>query len=391
MLRTLFGDLDPPGPPATGRASAASGGFAATEIFEGDDEAGTGFAATALFDDASARAAAREAPATEVFVAGSPAQAIREHFATARADLQSAGAMITLLDPSRLWAASVIKALADATGQAVERLHLRERATLRSLALIERTAVVRRATTPLKVYHADIRALGAEHDEIANALAERSHMVAVIVGALPPAGVEALLRSLLAATRQPTWQCPHLVFMLPPGGQPLGQRVMAQDWPATVQARVLSEPLTGVSSVWNAVLAAWDAVAKDDAALMAAQANALAVGRAISGLARTEGVLGCALIELAHGEVLHAESPALPPAMLRQQAQALLAARRTLVQAPGEASVPEELMVTAGPRIALLRAASATARQAVLVLLDRQHANLALVRFKLMEAERLLD
>ena len=29
---------------------------------------------------------------------------------------------------------------------------------------------------------------------------------------------------------------------------------------AAVQARVLSEPLTGVSSVWNAVLAAWAAV-----------------------------------------------------------------------------------------------------------------------------------
>lgn len=389
MLRTLFGDLDPPARRPADRAGGASAGFAATEIYE-DDEAATGFATTALFDDSPAAAAHREPPATEVFVSGSPAQAIREHFATARADLQSASAMITLLDPSRLWAASVIKALADATGQAVERLQLRERATLRSLALIERTAVLRRAATPLKVYHADIRALGAEHDEIANALAERSHMVAVIVGALPPAGVEALLRSLLAATRQPTWNCPHLVFMLPPGGQPLGRRVLAQDWPAAVQARVLSEPLTGVSSVWNAVLAAWDGVAKDEAAVLAAQANAAAIGRAVTALARTEGVLGCAQLDLASGEVLHLDSPALPAPVMRQQVQALLAARRSLVQAAGDGVVPEELMVTAGARIALLRAATPTATQAVLVVLDRSHANLALVRFKLMEAERLM-
>lgn len=390
MLRTLFGDLDPPARRPGDRTAEAPAGFAATEIFEDDDEAGTGFAATALFDDSPGASARREPAATEVFVAGSPAQAIRDHFASSRADLQSASAMITLLDPSRLWAASVIKALADATGQAVERLHLRERATLRSLAMIERTAVLRRTATPLKVYHADIRALGAEHDEIANALAERSHMVAVIVGALPPAGVEALLRSLLAATRQPTWNCPHLVFMLPPGGQPLGRRVLAQDWPASVQARVLSEPLTGVSSVWNAVLAAWDGVAKDEAAVLAAQASVAAIGRALGALARSEGVLGCAQVDLTRGEVLHLDSPALPAPAMRHQVQALLAARRGLVQAGGEGVVPEELMVTAGPHIALLRAASATATQAVLVLLDRGHANLALARFKLMEIERLL-
>lgn len=370
MLRTLFGDLDPlqPGSGDTRPSDA-------------------GFAATAIFDDAVQAPASADTHTVEVFVSGSPAQAIREHFSTARADLGQAGAMITLLDPSRLWAAAVIKALADATGQPVERVHLRERATLRSLAMIERTAVMRRAATPLKVYHADIRALGVEHDEIANALAERSHLVVVIVGALPPQGMDALLRSLLAATRQPQWHCPQLVFMLPPGAEPLGQRVLGQDWPARVQARVLSEPLTGVSSVWNAVLAAWDAAAHDGAAAMAAEANDAAMARALGSLARTEGVLGCAQVALSSGELLYVEQRGLPGGDLRLHALALIAARQAATQTMlGRQGAPEELMVTAGSRIALLRAGGAA--QGVLVVLERQQANLALVRFKLMEAER---
>ena len=38
--------------------------------------------------------------------------------------------MVTLLDPSRLWASQVVHALSDAAGQPVQRLNLRERATL---------------------------------------------------------------------------------------------------------------------------------------------------------------------------------------------------------------------------------------------------------------------
>ena len=94
--------------------------------------------------------------------------------------VQRASAMVTLLDPSRLWASQVVHALADAAGQPVQRLNLRERATLRTLAVIERTLVPRRQAGALRVYHAAIRASamaqGLAQDEISNALAERSEL-----------------------------------------------------------------------------------------------------------------------------------------------------------------------------------------------------------------------
>ena len=89
----------------------------------------------------------------EGVVDAAPAAAIRPHCAAHRSDLQRASAMVTLLDPSRLWAAQVVRALAAAS-QPVQRLTLREHATLRSLAVIERTLVPPRqaarcaATTP---------------------------------------------------------------------------------------------------------------------------------------------------------------------------------------------------------------------------------------------------
>src|SRR6185436_17444607 len=139
MLKTLFGDL---GPRPVGT------GYAPTEV---------AFAATAVLEEAAAPAALpreHDPHVVDVFVAGSPAHSIREHFTKSRADLGSAPSMITLLDPSRIWAPAVVKA------------HLRERATLRMLAVVERTAVPRRASGPLKIYHADVRVSGLDHDEI---------------------------------------------------------------------------------------------------------------------------------------------------------------------------------------------------------------------------------
>ena len=109
MLKSLFGELGP-------RTSAAA--YAPTQV---------AFAATAVLEDKVAAALPREHDphVIDVFVAGSPAQSIREHFHATRTDLGTAPSMITLLDPSRLWAPAVVKALSDATGNPVEKMHLR--------------------------------------------------------------------------------------------------------------------------------------------------------------------------------------------------------------------------------------------------------------------------
>ncbi len=212
MLTSLFGDLPPRRLPDAPRPTADAAA------------------------DAPVATVRSAAPSVDVVVDDSPAEAIRAHFAAHRQDLQRASQMVTLLDPSRLWASQVLHALGDAAGQPVQRLNVRERASLRTLAVIERTLVPRRDADALRVYHADIRggasAAGVAPEEITSALAEGSQLTAVIVGAMQPHALVVLLRGLLQASHQPTWRCPHLVFILPPGAAALRQRILAQDWPA---------------------------------------------------------------------------------------------------------------------------------------------------------------
>ena len=135
MLTSLFGDLGPPKNPDPKKRGA-------------DDEPDTGFAATAILESVATEVNARgqmvDRHSHDLVVTGSPAQAIREHFANTRADLDTATSLLTLLDPAGVWASAVIKALSDAGGRPIERLHLRDHATLRTLATIERTTLVRR-------------------------------------------------------------------------------------------------------------------------------------------------------------------------------------------------------------------------------------------------------
>jgi hypothetical protein len=378
MLKTLFGDLGP-------RQAGGGSAYAPTEV---------AFAATAVLEDKVPTALPREQDphSVDVFVAGSPAQSIRGHFHATRADLGTATSMITLLDPSRLWAPAVVKALSDATGNPVEKLHLRERATLRTLAVVERTAVPRRAAGPLKIYHADVRAKGLEHDEIVNALAERSHMTAVIVGALQLPTLDALLRSLLIATQQPDWHCPWLVFLLPPNSGAMRHRILSQPWPPRVRATALAETLNGASTVWNTVLSAWEACANAPT-FSTTQARLLDdsnVAKALFGLVRTEGVIACGVVDLSTGELLAHDSRDSLTFDLGARARRLAAARRVFSAAGGEyGAESEELMVTQGSRIELLRAGlPAPSRFGLVLMLDRRLANVPLIRFKVLQAEK---
>jgi hypothetical protein len=382
MLSSLFGDLAPRRAPEKA-ATPAERGFADTTVLE----------------DSKPQAPPRgpAAHSLDVFVSGSPAVAIRDHFASSRADLDRATSMITLLDPSRIWAPAVIKALSDATGAPVEKLNLRERGTLRTLAVVERTAVRLRSAGPLKVYHADVRSLGAEHDEIVNALAERSHMTVVIVGAMQPHALELLMRSLLDATRLPQWHCPRLAFLLPPGAFEAGHRILARDWPSRVRVSVVAEALTGASSAWNTILAAWEEgldTVPNDPRLAGNSAQTLDSGlltRQLQALARTEGVMGCAVIDLERGDMLLSESRAMTSAGLTATTRALAEARAAHGRAAGPGMpVPEEVQVISSAGIDLLRCAPPPSRLGLVLRLDRHGANLPAARSRMAEVERLL-
>ncbi len=405
MLSSLFGDLAPRriGTDPAGAGEAAPVGAtpcgAAVGAAAGSPDALHDSVAAPQRTTPAIPGANTSVTATDVVVDASPAQAMRAHFAARRGAPDAAMTRITLLDPSRLWAAQVIEALSAATGQGVERVNLRERGTLRTLAVIERTTVPRHGAQALKVYHADIRATGLEHDEIANALAEGSGLTAVIVGALQPYAVVALLRSLLLATRQPEWHCPWLLFILPPGAAALRQRILDQDWPAAVRTAAMTESLGTSSTVWNTVLTAWEAAAAS------AQANTAPgdptappallpalTQRALALMLRTEGLLACGIVDLASGVLLAAQTrTGAATTELGRVAQAMQAARRAHQAALGPGTpLADELLLTAGSRQSMLRALPHGSAIGIVALVDRAQANLALLRFRMLDAEQYL-
>ena len=374
MLKSLFGELTATPLKSGGPVPA----FAATAVLESTD--------THLSDDGRMLDRHQQ----DLFVTGSPAQAMREHLAAktqGAADVRT----ITLLDPAHLWAPGVIKALSDATGQPVERLHLREQATLRILATLERTVVPRRGEATLKIYHADLRDSEGESLRVPFVLMERSQMSAVIVGPMQAPEVEAMLLALHAAVREPSWHCESLLFLLPPSGAWIASKIAALTWPRNVQVEVLDEPLVGTSSVWNALLAAWDrqhgsVLPSADPAVLEARA----VARQLRVLMHTDGVLGCALADATDGDLLAGESRDAGSDLARAAA-ALAPVLRAHQQASHAMALPaslDEIAVVNGGICHLIRPLQRRPNQFLFARIDRAHANLALLKFKLAEAER---
>ncbi len=437
MLTSLFGDLGP-----------ARGGKGKGRDFDDTTlDSRSGFAATAIMESIATEVNDRgqmvDRHLSDLVVIGSPAQAIREHFAATRADLESASSMITLLDPVGVWASSVVKALSDAGGRPIERLHLREKTTLRTIAMIERTTLVRRQEDTLRIFHADVRAPGPENAEIPVALMERSQMTAVIIGPMQPHAIDALLTSLRQATSLPTWRCPNLLFQLPPNATWINNKVQAMVWPARLHVHVVSEPMTGASSVWNAMLGVWNEVKLqpgwDPSAVSpmlgisdfpikvgelgsTAAADAKAAGpafsvpivgigapqaqitrgvldaargrQALASLLKLEGLIGCALVDATTGLVLaHEARPdqAIDMELAAAATAQVLRAHRDSARSMGLTDAIDEVITTAGARNVLIRALQRHAELFIVALFEKHRTNLALARFQLLEVERSLS
>lgn len=441
MLKSLFGDLTPLRDAVTrsGRASAreqAKAEFASTTVL-------------GLEGDADLYPVEREESQTDdLMVNGSPAQAMRAHFASSRRDTFVRQKLITMCDPSHMWAASVIRALADASGRPIERLSLRDQTSLNLLATIERTTLPRRTDDTLKIYHADIEAEGDDAAEVQTALMERSDLSVVIVGPMPPSAVESMLLDLLDATHSLHWQCRNLLFMLPVGATWMATKIDSMDWPDQVRVESICESLTSASAVWNRMLTHWQKLRRDASAgspppaaatsgsapmpladfAVARQAAAsttqstVFIGQdaltadpgdtspgpsepvsrqvdlrralAVMGeLAALDGLIYIALVNGNTGQVI--TCPAHGPDIDR----AAMAAseiwkthRRTLRQMghsrPGDPL--EEILVTAGSRYHILRTLRAHPDLFILAVLDKLRSNLAMTRYRIMEAQQVL-
>jgi len=433
MLTSLFGDLGP------------RDGKNKPRDFDDTQPDSQGFAATAIMESVATEVNERgqiiDRHVSDLVVTGSPAQAIREHFAATRPDLDTATSMITLLDPVGVWASAVVKALSDAGGRPIERLHLREKTTLRTIAMIERTTLVRRQEDTLRIFHADVRAPGPENAEIPVALMERSQMTAVIIGPMQPHAIDALLASLRQATSLPTWRCPQLLFQLPPNAAWINNKVEAMVWPERLHVHIVSEPMTGASSVWNAMLGVWNEVKLQPgwdplgvspmlgigdfpikvgeiggsgvAARTGGTAAAAADGvtgavpqvtrgvldanrgrQALASLLKLDGLIGCALVDAATGLVMAHEARAEQTVDMELAAAAaaqVLRAQRDSARSMGLMDPIDELITTAGSRNILIRALQRHAELFIVALFEKHRTNLALARFQLLEVERSLS
>ncbi len=405
MLSSLFGELE---------SSKPSNGQSGPRPSASGDVGDQGFAATAILEtavsDLNQSGHLVDRHQHDLVVSGSPAQAIREHFAATRSDLETASRLITLVDPSGLWAAEVVRALSDAGGRPLDRLHLREQATLRTLATIERTTLVRRHEETLKIYRADVRAQGRENAEIAVVLMERSHLTVVIVGAMQPHALDALLDSIREACASSTWRCPNLLFMVPPGASGMTHRIHAVTWPTSVSVQVIDEPLTSPSSVWNALLRVWNQVKKLPGPRVGARTPApisfslaeeaskqstapIEPARAQLALAHMlhlDGLLGCAVVDSNTGLVLARETREDHPVDMTLSAVSSSAILRSHQQASrnmGMTDPTQEIITSTVSRHHVLRTLAAHADVFLLAVLDRQRANLSTVRSKLEEVE----
>lgn len=454
MFKSLFGELVTP----RGRRDDPA-------LAHDDDK---DFASTEVMEDAADEghsAAPADRHQRDLFVTGSPVQAMRAHFAGSRDEAGSGQRWITLHDPSGMWAGAVLKALSDASGQPIERLQLRDQGSLDRLAVIERTTLPRRLDDTLKVYHAEVSAdLGSEGREVASiplVLLEQADLGAVVIGPMAPSALDELLATLCAATQGEHWRCPQLLFLLPVGALWIAHKIDALHWPAHVQVVMLAEPLTSASAVWNKVLAHWNRVKPAGAQAAASgatvpsprPAGAPPSGFVPSGL-MPGGVTAPAPANVPIDETVLVQPPP-PPAAVWSQARpnaaeaavmpaspdpqralvilrelmlldglifaSLVDAETGLVIASEErgpdidrAAVAatellrlhrrtlrqmghtrpndpvDEILVTAGNRYHILRTLQARPDCFILAVLDKLRSNLAMTRFRIMEAQQVL-
>lgn len=433
MLKSLFGDL--------GSSKRASAPPAPTEE-DGDD----GFAATAIMEPLATETKASEPDddqhAQELTVSGAPAAALRDHLNASRADQDVATKLITIIDPVRVWATLVISTLSEACAQPIKRLHLREPHTLRTLATIERTTVVRQSTDQLQVMHADVRTTGKDSTDIQAALMERSHMTAIVVGPMQAHAIDALLVSLQEASSLSSWRCPTLLFMLPPNSAWIQQKIQAVAWPLSMQVMVIEEPMTSASAVWNAMVAQWRLAKaqqtwardvllarrneeidfsesapgslnvsipgvvgptrmivtpelagaanrpKSSSAQQAEQAQS-----ALEKMSAMEGLLACALVSDETSQVLARDTRLGQEVDINRAAAAcaqLMRAHRQSASLMGLTGV-DEITTSCGGRQVMMRPASRRPGCFMLALLDKQRTNLTLARLRLIELDKNLS
>jgi hypothetical protein len=409
MLKSLFGDLTLRDP------HSSSSGFAARALLD------------TVTGELNEHGQVIDRHLRDLFVTGSPAQAMRAHFAATRDDQLPGTRVLALHDPLRLLAPAMLKMLSDAGGQPIERLHLRDQSTLATLAMIGRTTLPRRMDDTLKVYTAEVRA-GTAHD-IPVALMERSDLACVVTGPIPTGAVDELLSSLAVAAFSPTWRCPNLLFLLPADGAAVAEKIRCTAWPRALRVHMLCDPLACATSAWNALLSYWNLVkpapgskpvlapagglggslgpqqldrlhAAVPPAPMPRKAGPgsrmLNPGEArqmLRDLMQLDGMLYVTVVDSDTGRPVAAEGQGADFSQAATAATEILRMHRRTLRMTGHPrplDPVDEIVVAVGSHYHLLRTLTAFPEHFIFAVLDKLRSNLATARFRLLEAQQTL-
>ncbi len=368
--------------------------------------------------DDNADASLAERVEQDVFVSGSPAQAMRAHLA-AMAPIDG-HQVVTLMDSGHRLAPRLIRSLSAATGEPVQRLNIRDHASQHPMVILERTVVPRGSEPALKLYHVEVppwqgdRAPVDDSASTPYVLMEASSMAAVVMSRMTAAEADDALAKLALASQAPSWRCPTLIFVLTHDTAWVAERIQNAHWPADMRVDIVlesslpsvapREALTAAAeteaspaAVWNALLSAWDRQdganlppAHIDQALAAERSRA--IGRTLRNLMMTEGIVGCAVADMQSGTLVAGEShdadvdltqacAALAPLMRAQQDACRLL--------DGGAPL-EEMFLSAGEVQFVVRPLTASGVLYLIARVNRAQSNLTLVRLKLAEAQAAL-
>lgn len=339
-------------------------------------------------------AAAASALMRDLLVSGPPLPALQQHWA-AHSPETLARRTHTLVDPLGMWAPSVLKSLADAAGQPVERMQLRESTSLRTVAVVERTMLPQRDDEPLYLQHSDDSRSHDRGTALALALMPHSQLCSLLIGPMTPPAIDALLIEVLQASLVPGWQCPALHFLLPHNAAWIANKVSSIDWPAHLQVQCSQELLTSTSEVWHALQAGWSQARnlprRDAAALAASRARAAPVERTwvdrLDTLLPLPGVMACAAIDASDGGLLaHRTGANAATSMARTALRLATWLRAETASLPGRGTIDplEELLATSGQQVQLLRRAAGPRPVYWLVLMARESADVSAVREHLL-------
>lgn len=397
---------------------------------------GPDFAPTAMLESPAraldTRGRGEAGPAQDLLVRGTTADAICRPLLPPGPD-GSALRRITLFDPGRRWGRAMVKLLADASGEPLERIYLRRHDTLSTLSLVERTALPRRIAEPLQLTHVELRSPTLRATSVPLALLGRSHLAVVVLAPMAPAALDELLALVFEAVRRSDWCCPNLLFLGAGADAATEARVRGIHWPGHLNVEFAPEPIGSASAAWNAVLRGWNRLkllpqrlvptlppraaplppgtwAKAGSAgstgstgsaprprpALPAAAHArldpAAMQRALDNLAGLRGVLGAAVADSTTGLVLGRRfarcprTPDLDEAALTLS-EVLKAHRRATLDHARRQGI-EEVLVTQPTHHQVLRTLSAQPHLFLFVVLDRTQSNLALARHAVSQAEK---